>query len=121
MTGADSIDRVNREIVRQLRLTTLRRKRSQSIRRQIDLIDEMFDELEALQLSRARRVPARLAGGLLEIEKSCGLSRGSLHPGASVFQLQNALFDLQWVALRSLRCRWADDADDPVRGTRSVA
>lgn len=121
MTGADSIARVNREIVRQLRLKAQRQMRSRSLRRQIELIDLMFDELETLQLRRARRVPARLAGALIEIERSCGLERGSLQRGASVFQLQNTLFDLQWVAFRSLRGRWADDADDRVRRARSVA
>lgn len=121
MTGADSIARVNREIVRQLRLKAQRQMRSRSIRRQIELIDLMFDELETLQLRRARRVPARLAGALLEIERSCGLERGSLPTRVSVFQLQNTLFDLQWVVLRSLRGRWADDADDRRRPARSVA
>ena len=105
MTGADSMARVNREIVKQLRLTTFRRLRSRSIRRQIELIDSMFDELEAVQLRRARRVPAKLAVALREIESSCGLESGSLHAVASVFQLQNTLFDLQWVAPRSLRGR----------------
>jgi hypothetical protein len=117
MAGPDS---TNREIVRQLRLTTLRRRRAQSIRRQIELIDTMFDEVEALQLRRARRVPIRLTRALVTVEKACGLSRGSLSAGMSVSQLQHALFDLQWVALRSLRGRWSDDADEPLRA-RSVA
>jgi hypothetical protein len=117
MAGPDS---TNREIVRQLRLTTLRRRRAQSIRRQIELIDSMFDEVETLQLRRTRRVPTRLTRALHAIEKACGLSRGSLNAGRSVSQLQNTLFDLQLAAFRSLRGRWSDDADEPVRA-RSVA
>lgn len=117
MTGVDS---KYREIVRQLRLNALRRRRSQSIRRQIGLIDTMFDEVEALQLRRARCVPTRLTSALHAIEKACGLSRGSLNAGGSVSQLQNTLFDLQLAAFRSLRGRWSDDADEPVRA-RSVA
>jgi hypothetical protein len=121
MTGADSMARVNREIVRQLRLTTLRRLRIRSIRRQIEMIDAMFDELEALQLKRTPRVPSRLSRALREIENICGLASGSLQTGVSVFRLQNALFDLQWIALRSLRGRWADDAEGPARRSRNVA